>query len=249
MTSIHADKILGAIAMSSDSEYCHAESSPESPPPASQQPSRTPPTPRKRPRVASVDPHRVRKYDLEGKYNDAYRVFFNDQVGLLTAPLDSSEDRFHHYATQVGASSWSAAELGTLFTALGRLGRSDIAGIAAAIQTKSIPETQQLLLLLHDAAMQQGDAKITLRDLPAAIDIGPDCSARLDSAGEALAWYQETFEAAQEQDRFGAYWLMTPELASNIEDAIAGRTRATSTPLASEPATPRRGGKQSAGYV
>lgn len=211
--------------------------------PSSRRQSRTPNTPRKRPRLESVDPSRIRKYYLEGKYNDAYRVLYNDEVTRVAARFDAGSESYQPYTTQIGASVWSSKEQATLFTALERLGRDDVPGIASAIGTKSVPETQELLLLLHDAASKQGDAKVTLGDIPAAIEVGNECGEQLDLAGEALAWYQESFEASQEQEKFGDYWLITSAIAENVEDAVAGRTKATSTPPASEPEPPRRGGK------
>ncbi|CAO2653491.1 Nn.00g029020.m01.CDS01 [Neocucurbitaria sp. VM-36] len=242
--------------MSSESDYqtdqAPRESSDESskPPtrPSSRRQSRTPNTPRKRRRLESVDPSRIRKYYLEGKYNDAYRVLFNEDVSHAAARFDAGSQSYQHYATQIGSSIWSCKEQTTLFAALERLGRDDIPGIASAIGTKSIPETHEVLLLLQDAATRQGDAKVTLRDIPAAIEVGNECSEQLDIAGEALAWYQETFEASQEQERFGDYWLITPVIAESIEDIFAGRTRAISSPPASEPESPRRGGNVVAGY-
>ncbi|KAJ4364437.1 hypothetical protein N0V83_009031 [Neocucurbitaria cava] len=243
--------------MSSESDYQtdHApqESSEESskPPtrPSSRRQSRTPNTPRKRPRVESVDPSRIRKYYLEGKYNDAYRVLFNEDVSLAAVRFNADSGSNQHYITQFGSSVWSSKEQSTLFAALERLGRDDIPGISSAIGTKSIPETQEFMLLLQDAATRQGYAKVTLRDIPAAIEVGNECCEQLDIAGEALAWYQETFEASQEQERFGDYWLITPAIADKIEDTVAGRSRAVSSTPASEPEPPRRGGKVVVGYV
>jgi hypothetical protein len=181
---------------------------------------------------------------LEGKYNDAYRVLFNDDVNRAATRFETDVESFRYYDRQVGASYWSAREQAVFFAALERLGRDDVAGIAGAIGTKSIPETQELLLLLHDAATKQVDAKVTLRDIPAAIDVGKECNEQLDLAGEALAWFQEVFEASQEREKFGDYWLITPAVADKIEGAFdLNRQRATTSPPASEPEPPRRGGR------
>ncbi|KAI4914219.1 uncharacterized protein J4E92_009632 [Alternaria infectoria] len=238
--------------MSSASDYKHSEPSEDSsdessrPPtrPTSRRQSSTSHTPRKRRRLESIDPARVRKYYLEGKYNDAYRVLFNEDVTRAAARFETDAESFQYYNTQIGASYWSAQEQAVFFAALERLGRDDIPGIARAIGTKSIPETQELLLLLQDAATRQGDAKVTLRDVPAAIDVGDECNEQLDLAGEALAWMQEVFEASQERERFGDYWLITPAVADKIESAHdTGRDRATTSPPASEPEPSRRGGR------
>jgi len=244
--------------MSSASDYKHSEPSEDSsdessrPPtrPTSRRQSSTSHTPRKRRRLESIDPARVRKYYLEGKYNDAYRVLFNEDVTQAAARFETDAESFQYYNTQVGASYWSAQEQAVFFAALERLGRDDIPGIARAIGTKSIPETQELLLLLQDAATRQGDAKMTLRDVPAAIDVGDECNEQLDLAGEALAWMQDVFEASQERERFGDYWLITPAVADKIESAHdTGRDRATTSPPVSEPEPSRRGGRVVVGYA
>jgi RNA polymerase I-specific transcription initiation factor RRN5 len=246
--------------MSSASDYEHSEPSQESSdksaiPPArptsrtSRPQSRTS-TPRKRRRLESVDPSQVRKHYLQGKYNDAYRVLYNEDVSCAAARFETSAVGNQYYTTQIGASSWSAREQATLFAALERLGRDDLPGITGAIGTKSIPETHEFLLLLHDAATKQGDAKVTLRDIPAAIEVGPECDEQLELAGEALAWFQETFEANAEKEKFGDYWLMTPDIAGKIEDALnPTQPRATTSPLAGEEGPQRRGGRVIVGYV
>ena len=243
--------------MSSASDYKHSETSEASsdessrPPtrPTSRRQSRTPRSPGKRRRPDSVDPSRVRKYYLEGKYNDAYRILFNEEVSRAAARFEPS-DAVQHHSIQYGASTWSAQERAALFAALQRLGRDNVPGIAQAVATKSVTETRELLLLLDDAATKQGNAGVTMRDVPAAIDVDHECTEELDFMAEALAWYQEQFEVAQEQDRYADYWLITPEIAESLETAINGPSRAASTrpTTPAEPGTPRLG-PGVAGYV
>lgn len=217
---------------------------------SSRQQSNTPDTPRKRRRIESVELSRERKYYLEGNYNDAYRVLFNEEVTRVGARFTPSEGSQHqhqhqhqHYTTQYGASTWSTEEQATLFAALERLGKDDVAGIAKAIGTKSIPETHELLLLLKDAATTKGSLGLTMIDIPAAIEVGRECTEELDDMAEALAWYQEQWEVAEEQKRYGDHWLITPRIADDIEVAINGPSRAVSTQPATpaEPETPRTG--------
>jgi hypothetical protein len=221
--------------------------------------SSTPDTPRKRRRLGSLDLDAagLRKHDLlrrrevEANYNDDYRVFFNREVIQAATRFELSETALH-YTKQVGSSTWSGTEQAAFFASLERLGKDDLPGIAGAIGTKSESEARDFLLLIQDAAAKQGDAKVTLRDIPAAIEVGPACDQKLEDAGDALAWYQETFEAAQEQERFGEYWLITPSIAEDIEDALNGNSIA---PTPSRPASasgerePSRYGKGVAGYV
>ena len=189
--------------------------------------SSTPESPRKRRRIGSVDQpqrrkhHLLRKRQVEVHYSNEYRLLFNEHVAQAASRFHV-DDTVQYYSNQVGSVLWSSAEQATFFAALERLGKDDLPGIARAITTKTEAEARDFLVLLQDAASKQGDAKVTLRDLPAAIEIGGPCSSQLDDAADALAWYQEMLEATQEQERYGDYWLITPQLCDEIEDAVNG---------------------------
>jgi RNA polymerase I-specific transcription initiation factor RRN5 len=188
--------------------------------------SRTPKSPRKRRRSQSESPDRQRnsKRHLDGQYNDAYRGLFNEHVTAAATRFDLTDPFFHDSTHpihgQIGAVKWSSKEKSMFYAALDKLGQDDVLGMAKVIKTKSIPEIRELLLLLQDASFKQGDMRLTLRDIPAATEVSLQCSERLELAGDALAWYQERFEAKQEQEKFGEYWLITPEIAQKIEDAV-----------------------------
>lgn len=245
------------MSSASDYEYKAADSSPSSSDqeahprasPPSRRQSRTPMTPRKRRRLDSIDPSRARNYYFEGRYNDAYRELYNAHVHSAATRIEP-HDGVHPYTSQIGASTWSSDEKARLFAALERLGKDDAPGIARAVATKSIPETRQLLLLLHDAAAKQGDVHVTLRDVPAAIEVGAQCDGQLDMLAEALAWYQEMHEASQEQAKYGEYWLITTDLASQVEIALASEgSRAGSSVPPSGGEGRRRGGRVVPGCV
>jgi RNA polymerase I-specific transcription initiation factor RRN5 len=233
---------------SSDNNYVDispGEASSEDVLPASRRRSRTrtPHGPRKKRRLGSVDPSQIRQYELEGKYNDGYRQLFNEHV-----TAGQFQDEPVHYSKQVGTSAWSSTEQAAFFAALGRLGKDSLPGIAGAIGTKSESEVRDFLLLLQDAAARQANAKVTLRDIPAAVEVGSGCDLHMDEAAEALAWYQERLEATQEKERYAEYWLITPRIADDIESAVnpGVPSRAGSPTTASEPETSYRG---VAGYV
>ncbi|KAF2265911.1 hypothetical protein CC78DRAFT_167960 [Lojkania enalia] len=192
------------------------------------------PSPRKRKHsqseVAGSTPHPKRH--LQRQYNDAYRNLFNKEVERAATHfvLDVS---FAPPQDQTGASQWSSEEKLILFAALERLGRDNIAGIARAIGSKSIPEVHEFILLLQDAALKQGGTKTTLRDIPAAVELSAACTKQLELAGDALAFYQERFEAKEEQERYGKYWLITPDIANEVEEAM--RPSRTASPSCSRP--------------
>jgi RNA polymerase I-specific transcription initiation factor RRN5 len=185
-------------------------------------------SPRKRRRLgSSLDPAQLRRHDVlrkqdvEANYSDAYRLLFNEHVTQAAARFDV-ETSVQHYSKQIGSALWSSTEQAVFFAALERLTKNDVAGIARAIGTKTEAETSDFLVLLQDAAANQGNADLTLRDIPAAVQVGHECSQQLDRAGESLAWYQERLEAFQEQERYGDYWLITPSIADEVEAAIHG---------------------------
>jgi RNA polymerase I-specific transcription initiation factor RRN5 len=192
-------------------------------------------SPRKRRRLGSLDHAHNRK-------------LFNDHVTGAASHPDVNES-VQHYSTQIGSSLWSSTEQARFFVALERLGKDDLPGIARAIETKTTIETRAFLDLLHDAASKQGDTKLTLRDIPAAVDVGHACSQQLDDAAEALAWYQEKLEASQEQERYGDLWLITPSIAEDIEHAVNGVTRPPTSASSILEREPKRHGNGVNGYV
>ncbi|KAH7385235.1 hypothetical protein DE146DRAFT_194714 [Phaeosphaeria sp. MPI-PUGE-AT-0046c] len=182
-------------------------------------------SPRKRRRLGSASHTRrhARGHRQGDNYRDEYRVLFNDHVTQTVSRAPSGgrgSETMGHFSGQLGVSQWSATEKAAFFAALDRVGRHDLAGIAAAVATKTQPEVAAFLALLHDAAARRGPAKLTLCHIPAAVDVGGTCAEQLDDAADALAWYQECLEAAQEQQRHGDYWLITPNIAAEIEGAV-----------------------------
>ncbi|KAI1491353.1 hypothetical protein F5X96DRAFT_479031 [Biscogniauxia mediterranea] len=125
--------------------------------------------------------------------------------------------------TQVGAVGWSAAEKAAFFAALGRLGRDDLAGIAARVRTKSEPEVRQYMMLLddYDRDRRADEVKrrraLPLADIPAAAEISQACCAALEEAADGVALRQERHEEALEQKRWRGRWLVTPALAQALE--------------------------------
>lgn len=187
---------------------------------ASLQPS-PPISPRKRRRSSSADSGRRRKRAAwTAPYKDAYRLLYNDFVQTVTGnqPVFGASSL---KTSQQGATVWTAWEKEAFFAALERLGKDNLPGIAAAVGSKSIFEIRHFLLLLQDACVDRaGKRDISLIDIPAAAEVGIVCERQLDAAGDTLAAKQARFEATQEQKRYGEHWLITSELADEIEMEI-----------------------------
>ncbi|KFY24279.1 hypothetical protein V491_02220 [Pseudogymnoascus sp. VKM F-3775] len=156
---------------------------------------------------------------LKGYYNDGYRQLLNNDIKDATSssfpsdypPLPSS---------QIGSSMWTAVEKDSLFNALGRLGKDNIAGIATRIGSKSKLQVQEYLDLLQ---LNRGTKKpLGLTDLPVAFELSKDCSQALDQAGEALAFRQERHEETLEKAKWGDdSWLLTETVNESVESHLS----------------------------
>ncbi|KAK3201350.1 hypothetical protein GRF29_185g638346 [Pseudopithomyces chartarum] len=188
-------------------------------------------SPRKRRRSSSADSARSRKRAvLTGPYNDAYRLLYNDFVHTLT---DTSDDCGPWKTSQLGASIWSSSEKEAFFTALDRLGKDNLPGLAAAVPTKSILEIRRFLIFLEDAALERaGKRDVTLEEIPAATEVSVVCERQLDAAADTLATMQARFEGTQEQKRYGQNWLITSALANEIE--VAAKDMRASLPASGD---------------
>ncbi|KAF2817443.1 uncharacterized protein BDZ99DRAFT_16046 [Mytilinidion resinicola] len=171
--------------------------------------------------------YRVSRYRaLKGLYNDDYRIWLNKEVKAAADPYCLDED-VHLQGSQIGASRWSGEEKEVFYRALSRCGQDDIPAISKAIKSKSEMEVRDYFLLLQENFIQrqlnapQLTHAVALRDIPAAVELGEECRKPLDLAGEAVAWYQENYEAKEERKKHGDYWLLDSDLASKIEDAIS----------------------------
>lgn len=232
---------MSADGRLSDDEVMQQASSPSVSAASSRLPSRrqsrNPESPHKRRRLESVVPNAKADWRSIERHNDKYRSLYNEET-IRVARRFSGESAVVTNSIQIGTSVWSAEEQSSLFKAIGRLGRDDILRISHAIGTKGESETRDFLLFLQEAAARQGNVKLTLRDIPAAIEIRASYVAQLEDLGDSLSRYQERLDIVQEQERYGSHWLITSRLADDIEDAVNGVFR---------PSTAERGGRGVAG--
>ncbi|KAK7927799.1 hypothetical protein PG985_004797 [Apiospora marii] len=160
----------------------------------------------------------VRLKRMRSAFNAGYLDLLNQDISDAVAAV-SITDRLALEPAQIGAVYWRVSEKEAFFSALGRLGRDDHAGIAARIGSKSPLEVAQFVALLSERDKARKDERAswqdTLRpiDFPAAAEISHECCVALDGVADDLSERQEIHEQALEEKRWGAeHWLVTQSL-------------------------------------
>jgi len=162
---------------------------------------------------------------LKGRYNDDYRELYNTAVAEISNRFHD-EDPASQGPSQIGLSFWTAKEKTIFFSALGKLGRDDLPGLAAAIGTKSMQEVREYILLLKAGVVEVNlnpipTGVISFVDIPAANELSEPCCNALNLAGESLAWHQERWERKQEQQKNGNLWLLSFDTVDGIESEVS----------------------------
>ncbi|KAI0840829.1 hypothetical protein F5Y06DRAFT_261865 [Hypoxylon sp. FL0890] len=184
-------------------------------------------------------------------FNPRYLTLLNEDItdatsGLLKDSPHPSTSHSHSHPhphpllpltpTQLGAVSWTATEKQSFFSALARLGRDDLPGIASRIGSKSALEVHQYISLLDAAARTRRSDESKRRraprpaDIPSAAELSTELCAALEEAGDGLALRQEAHEASLEQKRWGGRWLITAELAQVLERRFQQKRRGENAP-------------------
>lgn len=167
-------------------------------------------------------PNKVRAKRLKSFYSDEYRQLLNDTIqDAATEMLE--EDQHPLEASQIGSSVWTSTEKDIFFSALARIGRDDIRGIADRIRTKSETEVHEYILLLHEGLRERrfkGAKVVEIFDLPAATEISEECCAVLERAGNAIAAREELATEKVDKGKWGDSWLLTKDVSRWIERRI-----------------------------
>ncbi|KFY59600.1 hypothetical protein V496_05635 [Pseudogymnoascus sp. VKM F-4515 (FW-2607)] len=161
----------------------------------------------------------IREKKIKGYYNDGYRQLLNNDI-RDAASCSLPSDYPPLPSSQIGSSMWTTAEKGSLFNALGRLGKDNIAGIATRIGSKSKLQVQEYLDLLQ---RNRGTKKpLVLTDLPVAFELSQECSQALEEAADALAIRQERHEETLEKEKWGDdSWLLTKDVNESVESHLS----------------------------
>lgn len=161
---------------------------------------------------------------MRSAFNAGYLDLLNQDISDAAAAVSRNENSYSRLAlepSQIGALYWRVSEKEAFFSALGRLGRDDHAGIAARIGSKSPLEVAQFITLLSERDKARKDDRASWREtlrpvsIPAAAEISHKCCVALDGVADDLSVRQETHEQALEEKRWGAeHWLVTQSLVS-----------------------------------
>ena len=169
------------------------------------------PTPAKKPRRAPLD-HK-------------YRHLLNEEIQILTRGDSNHEDGDPFKSSRIGLTYWTSLEKHEFFKALTKLGRSDLQQIASSIKTKSCVEVGFYIQSLRRRAEEQHllhrkQRLLGVIDMPAAIEIGPECCTMLEEYADSLIKSQQRQEASFGHQKWGDLWLLTAETGDFIQSKL-----------------------------
>ncbi|KEQ58181.1 uncharacterized protein M437DRAFT_59978, partial [Aureobasidium melanogenum CBS 110374] len=155
-------------------------------------------------------------------YSDAYRDFYNAEVEELIHPYHSVTNALP--ASEIGVAVWTPLEKETLFRKVSALGKDDIKGISSAIRTKSETEVRQYLSLLDQGTVEGNVTKalpvFSAADISPAFEVSKQSEELLEEYADGLAQYQKRSDQKREKKRHGDYWLLTEEIAEEVEEQV-----------------------------
>ncbi|CAD0054792.1 unnamed protein product [Aureobasidium pullulans] len=168
----------------------------------------------------SVQPQIVKS--SKATYSDAYRDYYNDHVEELAHPFLPRTSGLP--ASEIGIIVWTPLEKEILFQKVSTLGKNNIRAVSDAIKTKSESEVRQYLTLLNQGTVE-GNVTLALpvfsaADVAPAVEISKQSEDLLEEYADGLARYQLKSDQKREKKRHGDYWLLTDEIAEEVEDEV-----------------------------
>ncbi|TVY46910.1 hypothetical protein LOCC1_G003382 [Lachnellula occidentalis] len=158
---------------------------------------------------------RLKTYD-----KNEYREFLHTNIRDVATRLIPGGNEHSLPKTQIGISIWTSEEKDRFYSALQRLGRDDIHGIAERIGSKSEQEVQEYILLLNEGLLEKishEDRYLPLKEIPAAVEISEECCAVSEKAADFLVSRQELHEEKVEKAKWGDTWLVTETVARRLD--------------------------------
>ncbi|KAI4759870.1 hypothetical protein E4T51_07106 [Aureobasidium sp. EXF-12344] len=169
-------------------------------------------------------PPRITK-STKATYSDAYRDFYNKQIEELVRPFYSVTHALP--ASEIGAAVWTPLEKEILFQKVSALGKDNIKEISNAIRTKSESEVRQYLSLLDQGTIEGNVTKalpvFSAADVSPAFEVTKQSEELLEEYADGLAVYQTRSDQKREKKRHGDYWLLTEEIAQEVEKQVMAR--------------------------
>ncbi|MCJ1256489.1 hypothetical protein MMC24_004310 [Lignoscripta atroalba] len=155
-------------------------------------------------------------------YSDGYRRLLNDVI-YDAATASERHDSVQLPSSQIGITLWSPEEKEKLLCGLSRKGRINVHAIASAVGTKSVPEVDVYVRLLHQAMLDQHlqerhHGMLGFAEIPAAFEIGSECTVALDEAADALSTLQRHGEEEIERKKHGKLWLLDESTADLLDN-------------------------------
>jgi RNA polymerase I-specific transcription initiation factor RRN5 len=177
----------------------------------------------KKRKAEKVETRKHKAKRLKGLYNDSYRQLLNEEIRDSLLPTAEPHNRFPQ--SQIGVTRWTSIEKESFFTALSRLGKDNICGIASRIGSKSELEVQEYVHLLHQGMLEKALNEprrqlLGFTDMPAAIQLSQECCYELEKAADALASRQNRYEEQKEQQKWGESWLLNSDTNFWVEEHL-----------------------------
>ena len=169
---------------------------------------------------------RAKAKRLRGSYSTAYNDLFNSEVTDAASGLDTFPPKRYQWTDSTfGLTSWSTKEKDRFFDALDKHGKANVKAVAVAVGSKSEPEVQAYIHLLHGSLLEQefGDrhSLAEYAEIPAACQVSEECDTTLEESADALAHKQFEHDVDVEKRKHGELWLLNLEAVEKLEEQQA----------------------------
>ena len=161
------------------------------------------------------------------KWNRLRKHYHDQYLELFNSTLQADHGNYFGGglpASQLGAVVWLPDEKAKLYQGLCRKGRHDLASLATWIGSKSVVEIKAYLdnLCEQETDRQRFEAQpknVSLAEIPAAVEIGPDCEAVVDQVADALLAFQDQYDFAAGQQA-NDLWLIDQAVAEKLDQRL-----------------------------
>ncbi|KAI9171215.1 RNA polymerase I-specific transcription initiation factor rrn5 [Paramyrothecium foliicola] len=158
----------------------------------------------------------------KGLLNPGYLDLLNVDIEDAAQRLCTEDDN-ELPPSQIGLTQWSSMEKRLFFEALARLGKHNLAAIAARIGTKSVVEVNHYISLLDEnhVSRRKTDHRpiINLSGYPAAVELSQRCCHAQEEVADVISLRQERREQQREQAKWGGgnRWDVNSNLARRLD--------------------------------